>query len=81
MGWSGLRNGELLHKAEREFDVFLTSDRNLAFQQNLAKFELAIVVLKAQSTRLADTAPLMSQVLTALKTIQAREVVTIGPDT
>ena len=77
-GWAGLKNGTLLQKAELEFDVFLTSDRNLAFQQNLVKFDLAIIVLEAQSTRLADTLPLMSQVLTALKTIQPKELVRIS---
>ena len=35
MGWSGLTNGELLKKAAEDFDVFLTADSNLSFQQNL----------------------------------------------
>lgn len=78
MGWSGLTNGKLLREAEQQFEVFLTSDRNLAFQQNLAKFDLVIIVLEAQSTRLLDTAPLMSKVLVALTTIQARDLVRIG---
>ena len=76
-GWSGLTDGKLLMKAELEFDVFLTSDRNLVFQQNLAKFDLAIIVLEAQSTRLVATAPLMPKVLEALMTIQARDLVRI----
>lgn len=38
MGWSGVKNGELLTLAEKEFDVFITVDRNLSFQQNLPKF-------------------------------------------
>lgn len=78
MGWSGLTNGGLLQRAELEFDVFLTSDRNLAFQQNLSKFDLAIIVFEAQSTRLLDTLPLMSQVLDILMTIQARDMVRVG---
>ena len=78
MGWNGVANGQLLQMAEREFDVFLTGDRNLAFQQNVTKFDLAIIVLEAQSTRLADTAPLMPQVLAVLSTIQPKEVVRIG---
>jgi hypothetical protein len=51
-------NGYLLQQAEQNFDVFLTSDSNLTFQQNLAKFDLAIILLEAKSTRLRDTAPL-----------------------
>ena len=77
MGWSGLTNGKL-REAEQEFEVFVTTDRNLLFQQNLAKFNLAIIVLEAHSTRLSDTLPLMSEVLVALKTIQAKEVVWIA---
>lgn len=78
MGWRGLTNGKLLREAEQQFEVFVTSDRNLLFQQNLTKFDLAVIVLEAQSTRLADTMPLMSQVLVALKTIKAKEVVWIS---
>jgi len=80
MGWSGLTNGNLLRQAEREFDVFLTCDRNLIFQQNLAKFDLAIIVLEAQSTRLLDTLPLMAQVRAKLKTMKPRDIVRIRPE-
>ena len=79
MGWSGLTNGELLKKAALEFDVFLTADSNLSFQQNLANIDLAVVVLKARSTRLVDTMPLMRQVSTALETIRPTAVLRIGP--
>ena len=79
MGWSGLTNGTLLGLAEFQFDAFITADKNLTFQQNLAVFDLAVLVLEPQSTRLADTRPLMPQVLTALTTIQRRQVVRIRP--
>lgn len=52
MGWATIKNGELLALAEDEFDVFLTVDRNLSFQQNLPKFNLAVIVLCAPSNRL-----------------------------
>ena len=74
MGWSGLTNGDLLRQAECEFDVFLTADSNLTFQQNLVRFDLAVVVLQPVSTRLADTAPLVPKVLTVLETIKPRDV-------
>ncbi len=45
MGWTSKRNGELLQLAQREFDVFLTVDRNLRHQQNLTSFEIAVIVL------------------------------------
>lgn len=79
MGWSGLTNGQLLTKAADEFDVFLTADRNLSFQQNLMSFDLAVIVLEAHSTRLADTMPLMPEVVIALQTIRPMDVVRVGP--
>jgi len=54
MGWSSIKNGELLALAAGEFDVFVTVDRNLSFQQNLPAFAIAVVVLRASSNRLAD---------------------------
>ena len=54
MGWAGIKNGKLLALAEQEFDVFITVDRNLSFQQNLPKFNIAVIVLHAKSNKLAD---------------------------
>lgn len=48
-GWSALRNGELLALAEAEFDAFITTDRNLRYQQNLAERRIAILVLPTTS--------------------------------
>ncbi len=45
MGWSGVKNGELLKMAAAEFDVFITSDKNLRFQQNLGELKLGIILL------------------------------------
>ena len=44
MRWGGLTNGTLLEKAQHQFDVFLTGDRNLRFQQNLTTFRIAVIV-------------------------------------
>ena len=78
MGWGGLRNGRLLALAQRDFQVFITADRNLAFQQNLASFSIAVVVLKAASIRLVHTQPLMSKVLAALPALVPGQVIRIG---
>jgi hypothetical protein len=49
MGWEGVKNGELISRAETEgFQVFLTADRNLEYQQNLEKRRIAMVFLTAQ---------------------------------
>ncbi|MGH8569944.1 MAG: DUF5615 family PIN-like protein [Gammaproteobacteria bacterium] len=52
MGWSGLRNGELLQLAASDFDVLLTADQNLEHQQNLRRVDVGIVVLVAVNNRM-----------------------------
>ena len=69
MGWAGVKNGSLMRLAEAEFDVFVTVDRNLSFQQNLPKFSIAVVVLKATSNRLADLQPFAVKIIEALPTL------------
>jgi hypothetical protein len=69
MGWAGIKNGQLLALAEEEFDIFITVDRNLSFQQNLPQFNIAVVVLQASSNRLADMNPVVPNILAILATI------------
>ena len=69
MGWAGIKNGALLTLAEREFDVFITVDRNLSFQQNLPAYGIAVLVLHATSNRLADLQPLVPAILSALPSL------------
>jgi hypothetical protein len=66
MGWATITNGELLTLAEKEFDVFVTVDRNLSFQQHLPRYNIAVVVLRARSNRLQDLRPLVSKLLAIL---------------
>ena len=51
-GWSGVKNGELLNLAATEFDIFLTVDQNLSFQQNLKNFDIGIILMVARNNRL-----------------------------
>lgn len=78
MGWAGLKNGALLSVAEKEFDVFITVDRNLSFQQNLSKFDIAVLVLRAKTNQLEDLRPLVNQILAALERIKPKQTLTIG---
>jgi hypothetical protein len=78
MGWAGIKNGELLTLAESEFDVFITVDRNLSFQQNLPKFNIAVLVLHAPSNRLADLRTLAPQILSTLPTLTKGKAEHIG---
>jgi hypothetical protein len=76
MGWAGIQNGELLRRAVAgAFDAFITGDRNLSFQQNLAELPVAVVVLKAPSNRLADLKPLVPKLLAVLAGLQPNTVV------
>ena len=80
MGWSGIKNGALLELAQqRGFDVFLTGDQNLAFQQDLGKLGLAVIVLEAAGTQLHQTFPLMPKVAALLSTIKSGQVIRVRP--
>jgi len=78
-GWAGIKNGKLLALAiENGFDVFLTGDRNLAFQQNTHQLAIAIIVLEAEGIQLHHTLPFMPKVLALLPTIKPGQVVNIS---
>jgi Domain of unknown function (DUF5615) len=61
VGWTTIKNGELLALASNEFDVFVTVDRNLSFQQNIASFPIAVV--PGVQLRPPDQAPKISRIL------------------
>ena len=71
MRWSSLTNGELLERASGRFDVMLTADQNLEHQQNLARFNIAVVVLVAMNNRIESLRPLVPSVEKLLKEIKA----------
>ncbi len=78
MGWSEIKNGKLLALAiEGGFDVFLTGDRNLTFQQNVTQSSIAIIVLEAVGIQLHHTLPLMPKVLALLPTLKPGQVVKV----
>ncbi|KHD08590.1 hypothetical protein PN36_33190 [Candidatus Thiomargarita nelsonii] len=80
MGWATIKNGKLLALAETEFDVFITVDRNLSFQQNLPKFNIAVLVLHAGSNRLADLKPLVPQILIKLPNMSKGKAESVSID-
>jgi hypothetical protein len=51
MGWTGIKNGELLRRAEEQFDVFVTADQKLRYQQNLSGRKLAFIVIPTNQVR------------------------------
>ena len=78
MGWSGTTNSPLLRLAAAEFDVFLTVDQGIPYQQDLPGLDLALVVVKASSNDINDLRPRMPEVLRVLETIQTGQIVHIG---
>ena len=71
MGWGGIKNGALLQRATADFDVFLTVDQNIQYQQNLSVLPLSVIVLVAQSNDINVLQPLMPKVQELLPNIQA----------
>ena len=66
-GWAGVKNGELLNLAESHFDIFVTTDKNLRYQQNLAGRKLAIILLPTNQVPIAEA--LIPDIEAALTTI------------
>ena len=73
-GWSGKKNGDLLRLAEQAFDVLVTMDQNLRYQQNLSAYDLAVVVILARSNRRQDIEPMMPEVNRLLREIKSGEL-------
>ena len=78
MGWKSKRNGELLTLAAKSFEVLVTTDRNLSFQQNVQRFDIAVVVMTAKTNRLADLRPIVPGVLKVLPFLKNGQVREIG---
>jgi len=77
-GWSGKENGELLAIAETEFDVLVTLDTNLRYQQNLAGRRIAILVLLGRTNRLSHLSRHFPACAEALVTIKPGDIIRVG---
>ena len=77
-GWSGTKNGKLLRAAQTEFDLFITIDRGIRFQQNAALLEIAVIQLSAHTNRLQDLLPLIPTLKRQLFEIQPGQVVVVS---
>src|SRR5260370_3200276 len=77
-GWSGKENGDLLSLAEAAFDVLVTVDTNLRYQQNLTRRQIAIVVLQSSSNRPEHLRQHFPALASAIEKIQPRENVKLG---
>jgi hypothetical protein len=77
-GWAGIKNGDLLALAEKEFDVFITVDRKISTQQDLMKFKIAVLLLRPRTNRLEDIHPLVPELLKTLDRATAGTLTTVG---
>lgn len=77
-GWAGLGDGDVLRRADKQFDVLVTMDQNLPYQQNLPAFEVAVVVLKTQSSAFPDVVELMPQVNKQVRHAKAGEATVVA---
>ena len=78
MGWKSKQNGELLTLAAKSFEVFVTTDRNLSFQQNVQRFDIVVVVMTAKTNRLIDLRPIVPALLKVLPFLKKGHVREIG---
>jgi predicted nuclease of predicted toxin-antitoxin system len=81
-GWAGRKNGELLRLMAEVYDVFITVDSNMQYQQMLNDLQVGFIVLSAHNNKLETLLPLMPDVRAALEAIQPGQVVrvTAQPD-
>lgn len=77
-GWSGKENGELLDRADAQFDVLITLDRNLRYQQNFTGRRIGLLILHARTNRLIDLQPHFGACARALRSIQNGMVIEVG---
>ena len=74
----GVKNGDLLALAEKEFDTFITVDRKLASQQDLTKFRISVLLIRARTNRLEHIRPFAAELLEKLPRAPAGALTMIG---
>ncbi|HEV2617079.1 MAG TPA: DUF5615 family PIN-like protein [Candidatus Acidoferrales bacterium] len=77
-GLAGKTNGELLRLAEGSFEVFVTLDRGMPYQQNLAGYNISVVLIRTKSSRVADILPHIPSCLLAFSSIKPGQIIEIG---
>jgi predicted nuclease of predicted toxin-antitoxin system len=76
-GFGGKENGELLSLADRKFDVLITIDKNLRYQQNISSRKIAVLVIHAVSNDIDDIRPHLEDLLATLQHIRPGQVIEI----
>jgi hypothetical protein len=77
-GWSGIKNGELLRRMSSQYDVLVTIDRSIEFQQRISTLPFGIVLVRARSNRMQDLRPLVPSILSALDAVKSGRIHRVG---
>jgi hypothetical protein len=77
-GWSGIKNGELMRRMSGQYDVLVTMDRGIEFQQRISTLPFGIVLVRARSNRMQDLKPLVSSILSALDAVERGRIRRVG---
>ena len=80
LSWRGIKNSELRSRAQESFEVLITMDRSLEFQQNIAEFELSILLVLARSNRMVHLRPFVPVILAAIEDSQPGELRKVGAE-
>jgi hypothetical protein len=72
--WAGIKNGKLLTLAATRFDLFLTMDQNLEYQQNLSTLPVSVLVVEAVSNRMEHLSPLLPSILRELHLVPPKSL-------
>ena len=78
MGWAGVKNGKLLRLAESAFDVFVTIDSGIQYQQNLLTVQIGVVVLMSSDNTIETLQSLVPSMLKAIDSIQPGQIVRVS---
>ncbi len=78
-GWSAFRNGDLLRRASAAFDVLVTIDQRMRYQQNMRRVSIGVVVVEVPDTRLSQLRLLLPELREAIERVQPGEVIVVTP--
>lgn len=76
-GWAGFKNGDLLRRASGKFDVLLTADQRLRYQQNIVQFAIGVVAIETFDTTLSGLRPLLPQINQAIASVKPGTVLVL----
>ena len=75
--WTSVKNGELLRRGSQTFDVLVTADKRLRHQQNVARFDIGVVVIATRDTRLPRLQLAIEELRTAIRDVQPGTVILV----